>query len=390
MINLIQELYETKIIQQEIAIYIIQDQYCNLLNEDSKLQSFKDFAQKKLERLRELVSSAWDKIIHFFTDIIAPKIHKLKNKEKKDVKNDNKTLKTEDIILMINDFNEVINLKKSTESAYPGNNPIDNFTYDIKHTRSAIDDYNEKVEKYAYTCDKVKEKMADIQNKKYSEIKIGYKKIFDLYNENINKLDKEFKYDINKAQQSKKNITGWIAQTGRDCYDEEFQPFFKEAIKAVSKVYDTEISLYSSYTKIYNKLFFAITGYFDKYLSKENKEDVNSKNEDKKKDEEEEKNLFNEYVAFCKAKKKIRVAIILKDRVLLYHGTNDNYLKKMFEIAKKYGCVDTNYNSNLDPIRKNETYDEDYLNQQMVAYVNNPCEKRFLHLLEVCRKLYSK
>ena len=386
MINLIQELYEAKIIQQEIAMYIIQDQYCNLLNEDSRLQSFKDFAQKKLERLRELVSSAWDKIIHFFTDIIAPKIHKLTNKEKKDVKNDNKTLKTQDIILMINDFNEAINLKKSTESAYPGNNPIDNFTYDIKHTRSAMDDYNEKVEKYAYACDKVKEKMADIQNKKYSEIKIEYKKIFDLYNENINKLDKEFKYDINKAQQSKKNITGWIAQTGRDCYDEEFQPFFKEAIKAVSKVYDNEISLYSSYTKIYNKLFFAITGYFDKYLSKENKEDANSKNEDNKQKQKEDKELYDEYVAFCKAKRKQRVAILLKDKILIAKGSDDEYMKKLFTIAKKYGCIDDIYNSDSDPIRKSETYTEDYLNQQMVGYVNNPCEKRFLHLLEIMHK----
>lgn len=228
--------------------------------------------------------------------------------------------------------------------------------------------------------------MGNIENKKYSEIKIECKKILDLYNENINKFDKEFKYDTNKAQESKKHITEWVAQTGKDYYEKEFQPFFKEELKQISKVYDTEISFYSYYMKIYNKLFFAISEYFNKYLLKEDKENANSKNEDNKQKQKEDKELYDEYVALCKAKRKPRVAILLKDKILIAKGSDDEYMKKMFTIAKKYGCVDDIYNPDSDPIRKSETYTEDYLNQQMVAYVNNPCEKRFLHLLEIMHK----
>lgn len=148
--------YQIKIMQQEIAVYIIKGEYCSLINEGSKLESFKDFVLKKLKQLKEIVSTAWDKIMHFFIDIIGPKIHKLKNKKKKNINKDNKALQTIDIISMVNDFNEVINLKKSVESAYPGNNV--KYTYDINQCQSIIDDYTEKVLKYSHTCDTVKEK----------------------------------------------------------------------------------------------------------------------------------------------------------------------------------------------------------------------------------------
>lgn len=73
--------YQIKIMQQEIAVYIIKGEYCSLINEGSKLESFKDFVLKKLKQLKEIVSTAWDKIMHFFIDIIGPKIHKLKKRK---------------------------------------------------------------------------------------------------------------------------------------------------------------------------------------------------------------------------------------------------------------------------------------------------------------------
>lgn len=83
--------------------------------------------------------------------------------------------------------------------------------------------------------------------------------------------------------------------------------------------------------------------------------------------------------------KKTKVRIMMKDSLLLdFTGTT---FDEMAKFADKPGFIDEH---NGEVFKSSEEWDEDYLNEQMVAVVNNFSAERIDLLKKMVKKLYGK
>lgn len=97
--------------------------------------------------------------------------------------------------------------------------------------------------------------------------------------------------------------------------------------------------------------------------------------------------LTREFTDAVDAGKKIRVRIMLKDIMLVDPSLNT--FNEMLEYAEKnmedlYDCHDGE-----ELIKDSESWDEEYMNQQMVSVVNNFSKERLDILRKIVRKIYA-